>query len=148
MPQFDVSFYLSQAFWMLISFGFLYLMMSHLICPMIDEVLAERARLIQSDLDAAERINRQAEKLIQRHQAFVAAAEQEKAVRIQNAYTRIQKEASVAEDKNERALRRKVRSVEAKITAADTALRQQSELISSQIADELSDHFFKRGKVS
>lgn len=148
MPQFDVSFYVSQAFWMLISFGFLYLMMSHLICPMIEEVLAERARLIQSDLDAAERMNRQAEKLIQRHQAFMAAAEQEKAVRIQRAYARIQKEASAAEDKNEQSLRRKVRSAEAKITAADTALRQESELISGQIADELSSHFFKRGDVS
>lgn len=148
MPQFDVSFYLSQIFWMLISFGFLYLMMSHLICPMIDEVLSERARLIQDDLDAAERINHQAEKLIQRHQAFMASAEQEKAVRIQEAYTRIQKEATAAENKNERALQRKVRSVETRIESADATLRQQSEAISNQIADELSSHFFKGGKAS
>ena len=47
MPQFETAFYGAQIFWLIISFGFLYLMMSQLICPMIEEVMAERDKKVQ-----------------------------------------------------------------------------------------------------
>jgi hypothetical protein len=67
---------------MVVSFAFLYVMMAFLICPMIEDVLNERIQKIQQDLDSAEHLNRQAEVLHQRYQAFYLSAEKEKSQHI------------------------------------------------------------------
>jgi len=137
MPQFDASFFVGQIFWMMISFGFLYLMMSMLICPMIEEVLDHREKSIQADLDAAERLNKQAEALHQRYQTYQLAVEQEKNNRIQVAYGQIQKEMATRENKHEVQLRRKVQKAEEKIDSATRQLKQKSEALSAQLSDRL-----------
>jgi len=137
MPQFDASFFVGQIFWMLISFGFLYLMMSMLICPMIEDVLENREKRIQNDLAAAEKLNRQAEALHQRYQTYQLAVEQEKNNRIQVAYGKIQRETATRENKHEVQLRRKVQKAEQKIDSATKQLRQKSETLSAQLSDHL-----------
>jgi len=139
MPQFDVSFFVGQIFWMMFSFGFLYLMMSRIICPMIEEVLEGREKRIRVDLEMAERLNRQAEALHQRHQTYKIAAEQEKSKRVQSAYIQIQKEMATTENKHEIQLRRKIQSTEQKIDKAARQLRQESEVLSMQLSDHLID---------
>ena len=47
MPQFDVAFFPSQIFWLIVSFIFLYLMTSHLILPMLHDIFQERDDAIQ-----------------------------------------------------------------------------------------------------
>ena len=133
MPQFDTSVFAGQIFWMLFSFGFLYLMMSQLICPMIEEVLTARAEQVQADISAAERLNREAESLHQRYQTYILAAEQEKSDRIRKAFEKIQKKASLEANRHEAQLRRKVKSAEERIDKAALALRQESESISARL---------------
>ena len=137
MPQFDASFFVGQIFWMLVSFGFLYLMMSQLICPMLEEILETREKQIQDDLAAAEKLNRQAEVIHQRYQTYLLAAEQEKNKRVQAAYQYIQKETATLENKQDVQLRRKVQKAEQKIEAAARQLKQESETVSAQLADHL-----------
>ena len=138
MPQFDTSVFAGQIFWMLFSFGFLYLMMSQLICPLIEEVLTARADQVQADITEAERLNREAESLHQRHQTYILSAEREKTDRIRNAYERIQKNATAQANRHEAQLRRKIKTAEEKIDAAERLLRQESETISANLANELT----------
>ena len=137
MPQFDASFFIGQIFWMMISFGFLYLMMSSLICPMIEEVFELREKQIQDDLNIAEKLNRQADVLHQRHQTYLLGVEQEKNNRIQKAYMQMQKEMATKENKHEVQLRRKVQKAEQKIDSAARQLKQKSEVLSDQLSDHL-----------
>jgi len=137
MPQFNPSFYVSQVFWLLLSFGFLYVMMSMLICPMIEEVLKERERHIRKTVSQAEKLNREALALHQRYQAYILSAEKEKNTKIQNAYIRIQKQNNALERKNETALRRKVRLADARITKTTMALKEKSDQLSSRLAEQL-----------
>lgn len=58
MPQFELVSYLSQAFWMLVSFGFLYLLVDYVLFPMIEDVMDERKRVIAENLAAAEKANK------------------------------------------------------------------------------------------
>lgn len=53
MPQFDPATFASQIFWLVITFGALYLVISKFAIPRIGEILEQRARLVQDDLDRA-----------------------------------------------------------------------------------------------
>ena len=138
MPQFETAFYGAQVFWLLVSFGFLYLMMSQLICPMIEEVLAERKKKIETLLNTAEELNAEAADLHQRYQTFIMAAEQEKTDKIQKAYQDIHKKIVAAENKDEAALRQKIKRAEAKINQATNALNQKTDVLSDRLAERLS----------
>ena len=137
MPQFDTSFYIGQIFWMLISFGFLYVMMSQLIFPMIEEILAARAHKVQETLARAERINRQAEALQQRYQAYRVAAEKEKAALVNEAYERLKKDTARQENRHAAQLRRKVRLAEQKIERDTAALLRETDEVSGALAEQV-----------
>ena len=79
MPQFQSAFYTGQIFWMLISFGLLFLWITFIIFPMFQDIFNARQMVIQTHLKQAERINKQAENLARSMQEKRALAEKERA---------------------------------------------------------------------
>ena len=71
MPQFDVTRFPSQIFWLVVSFAVLYFLMAKLVLPRIGGIVESRDAKIQADLDAAQKAN---------DAARAAAQEQEKAL--------------------------------------------------------------------
>jgi len=71
MPQFNTTFWLSQVFWLLISFGGLYLGVRFVIFPMFDTIFKKRAEKIERPVE-------QAEKLVSETQKMQYQAEQKK----------------------------------------------------------------------
>ena len=55
MPQLDPEFWLSQIFWLVISFGILYLVLSKIILPKISDNLETRKSQILDNLELAEK---------------------------------------------------------------------------------------------
>ena len=55
MPQLDPEFWISQIFWLTITFGFLYLVLSKFILPKISSNLELRKSQIQENIEAAEK---------------------------------------------------------------------------------------------
>ena len=55
MPQLDPEFWISQIFWLTLSFGILYLVLSKLILPKISANLELRKSQIQENIEAAEK---------------------------------------------------------------------------------------------
>jgi F-type H+-transporting ATPase subunit b len=53
MPQFDPSSFPAQIFWLVVSFIALYWLVTKVAVPRVGEVLEQRARVIQEDLDRA-----------------------------------------------------------------------------------------------
>lgn len=74
MPQFNPEFYPSQIFWLAISFGLLYLILSRVALPRIGEVIEERRDRIQRDLDSAERLRGETEKALADYEKALADA--------------------------------------------------------------------------
>ncbi len=143
MPQFELTFYVSQAFWMVVSFGFLYLMMAYLVCPMLEDVFGERERLIQQDLDKADVLRRQADDLMQRQHMFEIRTEEEKNKRIQDAFVAMRRKAAAKEARNERSLQQRVRKTEEKMAVLAAEVTQKADVAAEHIADELATHFFR-----
>lgn len=61
LPQFDFSTWGSQIFWLIITFGVLYFVLSKFILPALSTGITERSDRIADDLDAAARMQRDAE---------------------------------------------------------------------------------------
>lgn len=74
MPQFDVTSFPSQIFWLVVTFAILYLVFSTLVLPRIGDVLQKRQEQIASDLDRAAALKREAEELVAGYEAALAEA--------------------------------------------------------------------------
>ena len=61
MPQLDITTFIPQLFWLIITFVTLYLIMSMVILPKIADVLEQRQDRIASDIQEAERLKLDAE---------------------------------------------------------------------------------------
>ena len=53
MPQFDFTTLVPQVFWLVVSFAAIYWVIAKLAVPRVGEVLDQRARVIQEDIDRA-----------------------------------------------------------------------------------------------
>lgn len=61
MPQFDFSTWGSQIFWLVVTFGVMYFLLSRFILPKIGTTISQRSDRIADDLDAASQMQREAE---------------------------------------------------------------------------------------
>ena len=74
MPQFDPSTYSSQVFWLVVTFVLLYWVVAKIAVPRIGEVLDQRARVIQEDLDRALALKAETDQAVQAYDKAMAAA--------------------------------------------------------------------------
>ena len=77
MPQLDVHDFAPQLVWLAISFVTLYLVMSRLAVPRIEDTLAKRQAKIQVDLDAAEKANEETRALVADYEKRLADARED-----------------------------------------------------------------------
>lgn len=61
LPQLDVSTFPTQIFWSLVFFALIYVLMSRVALPKVGAILEERSRKIDGDLDAARKMQADAE---------------------------------------------------------------------------------------
>jgi len=74
MPQFDSSTYVSQLFWLAVMFVALYWIVSKIAVPRIGEVLEQRARVIQNDLDRATQLKAETDAAIAAYEKAMTGA--------------------------------------------------------------------------
>ncbi|MBM3468071.1 MAG: hypothetical protein FJ390_08500 [Verrucomicrobia bacterium] len=74
MPQFDVTTFSSQIFWLLICFAFLCIIMAKFLVPRLIAVLEEREHRIQEDRNQADILNAKRETLRKENLASLADA--------------------------------------------------------------------------
>ena len=73
-PPFNPETFAPQLFWLVLTFGALYLIMSRIALPRIGEVIEERHERIQRDLDNAERLKEETEAAMQAYDQALADA--------------------------------------------------------------------------
>jgi F-type H+-transporting ATPase subunit b len=73
-PPFDSSTFAGQLFWLAITFGVLYWLMSKIALPRVGAILEERADTISRDLDKASQMQTKAEETAQAYEKALAEA--------------------------------------------------------------------------
>lgn len=77
MPQFDPTSFPSQLFWLVISFLALYWIIARFAIPRIGDILEQRERVVQDDLDRAESLKAEAEQALADYEAAMADAREQ-----------------------------------------------------------------------
>ena len=76
MPQLDIAFYPAQIFWLIISFGILFLAMKYWLLPPLADVLDQREEKIKKILRQADKMSAEAERIGKEYQQYVDDAVQ------------------------------------------------------------------------
>jgi F-type H+-transporting ATPase subunit b len=77
MPQLNPEFWISQIFWLILTFGILYFVLSKLILPKISTNLEIRKSQIQENIEAAENKREESEQKIEEYEKIVQSSKNE-----------------------------------------------------------------------
>jgi len=77
MPQLDPKYWASQAFWLILIFTILYLVLSNLFIPKIKNNIDNRENKIKDDLDEAQKLKNLAEQRLKEYELSIENAKKE-----------------------------------------------------------------------
>ncbi len=123
MPQLDPSTYLTQLFWLVVTFVILYLLMWRVALPRIADLLQARQERIDDDLERAERLRNDAAQTLEAYDKAVAAGRENAQAILRQAAEKSAAEAAARGDELAAALATETEAAERRIRAArDEAL--------------------------
>lgn len=77
MPQFDPTYFVSQLFWLAVTFAALYVLLNRIAIPHLSQVINQRQERITEDLEQAEKLRSEAEQAMAAYEEALAAARKE-----------------------------------------------------------------------
>ena len=77
MPQLNPEFWVSQIFWLTLTFGFLYLVLSKLILPKISANLESRKSQISDNIEAADKQREESESKLKEYDEIISKSKNE-----------------------------------------------------------------------
>jgi F-type H+-transporting ATPase subunit b len=77
MPQLDPEYWISQIFWLIIIFSFLYIFLSKMILPKISDTLEKRKLQISDNLEQAEKYKEDTQKKINEYEKILVEAKKD-----------------------------------------------------------------------
>lgn len=142
MPQLDVDTFPSQIFWLVITFGILYVLISKRALPRIHEVIDKRRHRIERDLDKAELLSEEASKAQSDYEALQAKARDKSASIIAAANQDIQQHSEAQHASTDKKIAEMLGEADAAITAKQQSFKTElvtlSESLASSLVEELT----------
>ncbi|MEL6373076.1 MAG: F0F1 ATP synthase subunit B [Pseudomonadota bacterium] len=148
-PPFNVETFAPQLIWLAISFTLLYLLMSRVALPRIEQVLSARRERIRRDLDEAERLRGETDKALADYEKTLADARSKASATAAQTREQVAGEADKERHRVEEDLAAKLATAEARITetkaaalasvdeiATDTATSIVKQLVGTDVSPE------------
>jgi F-type H+-transporting ATPase subunit b len=124
MPQFDFSFFSSLAFWSVVSFSILLVILYKFGLPTIVEVLEVRERQIKNDLDRAEQARTEAEAKLAEYAEQLRQARSEAAAIIEEARRLAQRQVDDSHQRAEQQTATMIKDAREEIAREQAQLRE------------------------
>lgn len=138
MPQFDPSSFSPQLFWLAITFVALYILMAKVALPKIGDVLDERQRKIDDNLDKAATLKAEAETAVAAYEKALAESRAHAQAVIKETAERMAKQAEQRHKELNDRMAEQIKAGEARIAAAkDQALSHVRE-VAAEVAKAAS----------
>jgi F-type H+-transporting ATPase subunit b len=115
MPQLNPEFWVSQIFWLIITFGILYVVLSKLILPKISANLETRKSQILENIEAAEKQREESEQKIEEYEKIVQSSKNEAKNYFKQAREKVLKDIGVKKEVLEKELDEEVNKAEIEI---------------------------------
>lgn len=137
MPQFDLTWYPSQIFWLIVCFVILYIAMRYFLLPPLQEIMKERDHKIQSILRQADKFNAEADRLLQEYQKYIDQASTHSAQVLQTAHDEISADYEAQEEKIQARLKKNSLKAEEEVTKVRHVTLNHLEMIITQFIEIL-----------
>ena len=137
MPQFDPSTFASQLFWLLVMFVALYWIVSRIAIPRIGEVLDQRARVIQDDLDRAAQLKGETDRAIATYEKAMADARAQAYEHIKTMQAEMKAIADQRTGEVTREVNQQIGEAEARIATAKKAALDSIKGVAAEIARDV-----------
>ena len=148
MPQLNPEFWFSQIFWLTLTFGILYIVLSKLILPKISDNLESRKSQILENIEAAEKQRQNSEEKLKEYEEIVSKSKMEAKNIFNQAREKALKDISAKKDVLDKQIDDEIGKAEQEIKelqkgAADKinkiAIETSSELIQKLIGAEVNN---------
>ena len=115
MPQLDTEFWISQIFWLTITFSILFVLLSRFILPKISANLETRKSQILENISAAEKKREESESKIKEFEEIVKKSKNEAKNHLNQVKKRIAKDISLKNEALEKGLSEEIQKIELEI---------------------------------
>ena len=115
MPQLNPEFWISQIFWLTITFGILYFVLSKLILPKISSNLEIRRSEILENIEAAEKQRKESEKKIEEYEKILQESKNEAKQYFNEAREKIANDINKKKELLDKELEEEIKKVEKEI---------------------------------
>ena len=112
MPQLNPEFWVSQIFWLVITFGILYLVLSKLILPKISANLESRKSQISDNIEAAGKQREESEKKLNEYDVIISKGKTEAKNIFNQAREKALKDINVKQDILDKQIEEEIKKVE------------------------------------
>lgn len=133
MPQLEISTYLTQIFWTILTFISFWLIMDKLIVPKIAETIEARKRKYDDFIIKAEEINAKALASLKNYEEALTAAKANAAVQIKKTEEELKTFISDKEEEINKRLRTQISEQEARLAEEKAATMQKVEEMSESL---------------
>ncbi|MBR1903690.1 MAG: hypothetical protein IJ824_00730 [Alphaproteobacteria bacterium] len=134
MPQLDWSTYLSQAFWLLVCFCALWILLANLVTPKLADVIEQRKRKINDYVEKAEQLNRQAQNSLLKYQQTLAEAQAQAQKQLDIGRAELKAKLDAKAAKMTKEINQKIADSELVLATEKQETLQQIEAISQDLA--------------
>ena len=140
MPQLNTEFWISQIFWLIITFGVLYVVLSKLLLPKISSNLESRKSQIQDNIEAAEKQRESSEAKIKEFDEILLKSKLEAKNIYKEAREKTLKEINTKKEKLENQINEEIKKAELEISL----LRKNAHKKINKIAIETTAELLKK----
>ena len=137
MPQLDPEFWISQIFWLTLTFGILYVVLSKLILPKISANLELRKSQIQENIEAAEKQRESSENKIKEYDEIVLKNKLEAKNIFKNAREKVIKDISSKKEVLDKQIDEEIKKAEQEIELLKKSAPEKINRIAIETSSEL-----------
>ena len=140
MPQLNPEFWISQIFWLIITFGVLYVILSKLILPKISKNLESRKSQISDNIEAADKQRKESEDKIKEYEEIINQSK----IEAKNIFNQVKEKAlkdiNSKKENLDKQIEQEIKNAEKEIKQ----LRKDASTKINKIAIDLSDEIIKK----
>ena len=140
MPQLNPEFWISQIFWLTLTFGILYIILSKLILPKISANLELRKSLIQENIEAAEKQRKESETKLKEYDEIILKSRIKANDIFKDSREKVIKDINIKKEALDKQIDEEIKKVEKEINQ----LKETSPEKINKIAIEISSDILKK----
>tara|TARA_B100001540_G_C15614277_1_gene554574 strand:+ start:82 stop:660 length:579 start_codon:yes stop_codon:yes gene_type:complete len=137
MPQLNPEFWISQIFWLILTFGILFIVLSKLILPKISESLEKRKSQILENISSAEKQRGESENKIKEYEKIILDAKNEAKNYFNSARQKVLQEINKKKETLENEINEEIKAAENEIKNLKNSSSEKIQKISITTSEDL-----------